>query len=194
MQSEKQESLSNLSDGVSLGLTLVFSVNRTVQIWSRVLGSTGTWFYGWMIFVGLAIQAWYYQVNLESQQAADLVSWEAMAWLSVMWYSIHGVVRSIQMARGVRFHSYDPGVGILHRLMSGWSPSAIALTSDLAIAVSFSCGLWLLACPILSGWYAGMLLWLVIGHSWQVARDARRRQIWHDAQVEADHWSQQIGS
>lgn len=193
MQPDKPESLSNISDGVNLGLMLVFSVSRTVQIWSRVPGSTGAWFYGWMILVGLGIQAWYYHANLEARQTMDLLGWEAMAWLSLMWFGVHGVVRSIHLARGLRFHSYDPGQGILHRLMPGWSFAASGLTSDLAVSVALSSGLWLIACPILSSWYAGMCFWLVIGHVWLVARDARRRQLWHDARIDADDWSQQIG-
>ena len=193
MQQEKNESLGDFSSGVNLALTVIFSVNRNVQIWSRVPGTTGGWFYGWMYFAGLAVQAWYYMANAQYLQRWDLVHFEFMARLSGIWFAVHGVARAIQLARGIRLHSYEPGVGVLQWALPNWPLWLVGLLSDLGVAIALSGGLWLLDSPIQSGWYAAMCVWLLLGHIWIHTRDARRRQIWHDSQIEADDWSQQIG-
>ncbi len=192
MPGEKQESLVSLKDGMIVGLTIIFSLSRTVQIWSRLPGTTGDWFYGWMFAVGIAISAWYYELNVQASQAIDFIEWRAMAILSGMWFGVHGVVRAIRQLQGVRFHSYEPGVGVLDRFLSRIAPQYAGVISDIATAFALGVVFRCMGCPIQSGWYFAMCFWIAIGNAWIVARDSRRKQMWVDSQVEATEWSHRI--
>ncbi len=192
MNESKQESFGTLSDGINLGLTLIFSVCRTVQIWSRVPGTTGNWFYGWMFAAGLALSAWYYEVNVEASQAMDFIAWKSMAVASVVWFGIHGVARALHQMRGLQFHSYEPGVGILARWISRLTPNHAGLISDLLVAVVLGISFKLLGSPIQSGWYFAMCVWLLIADRWIRFRDARQVQIYIDAQAQSEDWSRRV--
>lgn len=188
---QKQQNLIDISQGMTLVLIAIFSVNRSVQIWSRCLGSTGSWFYGWMFFVGLLLQAWYCQLNAHATSRADVISFETIAYVSVFWFAIHGVVRSFHFARGIRFHTYEPGYGVLQGMLPTLSVGSTALASDLTVAVGLSLLCWLIGSPILSGWYASICFWLIVGHLWINMSQSRRLQMWFDSQVESNRWSQQ---
>ncbi len=192
MEQDKQSSLSDFSFGVDVVLSAVFAVNRTVQIWSRAPGSTGTWFFAIYFVAGSLLQSWYYQVNVEASATSDLISQPVVIGLSLFWFSVHGLVHSWFVLRGQTFHSFDPGVGVLNRLFPKWSESSASLGSDLIVSMLLSTVLFLLRSPILSGWYASLCMWLFVSHYWLVARDSRRRQMWIDSQFEAEHWSEQL--
>lgn len=193
MQPDKPDGiLKDYQAGMNLALILMFSINRSVQIWSRVPGSTGSWFYGWLYFVGLGLQAWYYEVNGQATGYYDAIGWLTFAWFSVMWFGIHGVVRSFHFARGLRFHSYEPGRGIFDWMFPNWKPGSASLASDLAVSMALSIVLAIVRSPILSGWYAAMCLWLILAQVWIKASHSRRHQEWIDAKSEAERWSDQI--
>ena len=189
---QRQQNLIDLSQGMSLALIGIFAVNRTVQVWSRYPGSTGSWFYGWVFFVGLLLQAWYCQINTNAVNRADFVSIEVIAFVSILWFAIHGVIRSFHLLRGLRLHSYEPGQGVFHWMFPTWNSGFQALASDVITAVLLSIWLWLIGSPVLSSWYTFVCFWLLIGHCWGAASQARRRQIWIDSQVESENWSHQI--
>ena len=192
MQQDKQQNLADFNQGVSLALIAIFSVNRSVQLWSRSLGSTGGWFFGWMYFVGLMLQAWYYQANSHFSGSEDFVTWEAFAAVNIIWFSIHGVVRAFHKTRRVPSHSYDPGVGILQSVFPSWSAGTVAVASDLTVAVFLSIVLRMIESPILSGWYAAMSFWLLVGHVWMRTSRAYRYQVYINTKAEAEQWSNQI--
>lgn len=192
MDQEQQKSLRDIGTGLNLVLGTLFSISRTVQIWSRMPGTTGTWFFGFYYFVGSLMQTWYCRVNEETLGRTDLVSQSSIMGLSLIWFSIHGVIRGGQFLRGTRFHSFDPGVGILSLLNPKWNANTVSLASDLLVATALSLFLWLLRSPILSGWYASLCVWLVLAHCWILARDTRRMQAWTNSEQEAAYWSEQL--
>ena len=192
MEQDKQQSLADFNQGVSLTLIGIFSVNRSVQLWSRSLGSTGGWFFGWVYLVGLAIQGWYYQANVHGSGTEDFVKWEAFVSANIIWFAIHGVVRAFHVSSGIRSHSYDPGVGILQSILPTWSAGSVAIASDLAVAIFLSVSLRLIDSPILSGWYAAMCFWLLVGHVWMRTSRAYRYQGYINTKSEAEQWSNQI--
>ncbi len=192
MENQKQESLVDFSTGMTLALTVVFSVSRSVQIWSRVPGSTGSWFYGWMFVVGLGINVWYYQANVQACQARDFIGLAYVAEASIAWFGVHGIVRLFNNRGTVPSHSYEPGVGILFWLMPALSASTVAIVSDLCVALLLGCVLSLLGSPIQAGWYFAMCFWLSLGHLWIKSRDARNCRVWRDTQYEAEYMSQKI--
>ena len=191
MEQEKQQ-LRDMANGSNLALMLMQGVNRSVQIWSRVPGTTGTWFFGLLFFQGMLIQAWYYQVNVVASKAPDSIPISVSFGLSLIWFAYHGVKRNIYRANGMRFHSYDPGIGILYRAFPNWQPATIDIASDLSVAIALSLLMLVAGSPIQSGWYRGMCIWLVVIHLWNHARDFRRLRALEDAQLEAAYWSEQV--
>lgn len=192
MDQDKQQPLRDFSMGMNIALSAIFAVNRTVQIWSRTPGTTGTWFFAIYFVAGSIIQSWYCQVNEEAAAHRDLIPYVAIAGLSLFWFSVHGIIHAWLVLRGKRFHSFEPGVGILNSMFPNWSSASASLGSDLIVAMCISISLLLLQSPILSGWYAALCIWLLVSHYWLVARDARRQQTWVDSQFEAENWSEQI--
>ena len=138
------------------------------------------------------MQAWYCEVNAIASMKLDWIPPSALLGLSLIWFSVHGLTRAWHSIHGAQFHSYESGIGILARLFPGWSDGSQAIASDLCVSMAMSLVLWLFQSPILSGWYAAMCMWLILGHLWVYARDARRRQSWIDSQTEAEIWSEQI--
>ena len=192
MQQEQQPPLRDLSIGMSICLSTMSALNRTVQIWSRKPGTTGSWFFAVYFIFGSLIQSWYCQVNEDAGLYRDWVPRVAILGLSLVWFAVHGIAHAWFCILGFQFHSYDPGEGILDSLFAKWSSPSATLASDLIVSMVMSIALLLLQSPILSGWYAAMCIWLLFVHFWLVARDAHRKQIWVDSQVEADTWSKQI--
>lgn len=190
MGQQKQESLADMSAGIGIALSLLFGVNRTVQIWSRQPGTTGTWYFGFYYFVGAMFQAWYCELNLYASMRSDQIPPHFIIGMSVVWFAVHGISRACFFLRGVRFHSYDPGIGFLAPLCPPtWRCDNVGLLSDLTTAIGLSLAFRFFASPILSGWFAAMSVWLIVAHAWSHARDERMQIARDDAQIEAQQWS-----
>lgn len=189
---DNQKYLHDLNQGAGIAIIAISGVSRSVQLWSRIPGSCGTWYFGWVYLVGLFIQGLHYQLSVLATTRFDRVPLTSTACLAIFWLSVHSIAGSIYRNRGLRFHSYEPGAGILHCWFPAGRSSAIALGSDLVTAVGFSSVLWVLNSPIQSRWYAWMCVWLIVGHMWIQHRDHRRRMTWEDSQFESEHWSEQI--
>jgi len=189
MQPQKQDQLCDMSTGFNIALMLLFSVNRTVQIWSRVPGTTGTWFLGLYFFFGGMLQTWYCGVNEQASMRTDSIPPCFVLGLSIIWFAVHGIVRGYQFLQGTRFHSYEPGQGVLAPFLPSWQSDSVGFASDAVTAVGLSLAFALFASPGLSGWYASMCFWLIVAQLWSHARDRRMQQARIDAQVEAEQWS-----
>lgn len=192
MNQEPQSPVRDLGFGVDIALSAMLAVNRTVQIWSRCPGTTGTWYFALYFVGGSILQSWYCEMNRLASNSSDLIPQAFVAVASLLWFCVHGVLHTFQLARGRTFHSYDPGSPVLGRLFPAWSEESASLGSDLIVAMLLSIAFLILQSPILSGWYAAMTMWLVVTHTWITFRDARRRQIWIDSQFEAEYWSDHL--
>ncbi len=190
-ETDPKQQLRDLSNGMALTISAIFAVNRTVQIWSRIPGTTGPWFFGWLLPIGMCIQGYYYQVNVSTTRE-DVMPFGFVVGLTLIWLCIHGVKHSLFRQHGLNFHSYEPGSGVLYGMAPRWSLSKFNLASDLFVAAGLSLCLHLLGCPILGQWYAFICVWLPLGQLWIHARDSHRRRKWMDAQIEAQDWSEQL--
>lgn len=181
-----------LRGGVALAIFLIFSVTRSVQLFSRVPGTTGPWFFGITFWIGLAIQLYYYQANVEASGRFDAIPEQLLIATQFGWLVVHWMVRAKNRFQGVRLHSYEPGLGVMNRLLPNWHLDWMGVTSDIAVAAVLGGTCMLLDCPILGSWYFAMIPWLLIGQAFIYGRDSLRVQRMEDAQIEADVWSQRF--
>lgn len=190
---QDQKPIVSMSEANGMLVLTLCCVNRTVQIWSRSLGSTGPWFFTIMFPVGSTIQWWYCAVNEIRFQSSDSFPLWAVGGMGLMWLCAHGVARAFAKQQGVDFHSYEPGSGVLNWAFRNWSPGVANLLSDVTVALFLSILFGITGSPHLSGWYLAMVLWLVVVHGWSWIGERRRYQHWVDAQQEARRWSQRVG-
>ena len=192
MEVDKQQQQQHLRNTLGLTLGLMFSVNRTVQIFSRRIGSTGNWYYGVFLLVGVGVQIYYCEVNAQLSETRDTISVLVMIMATIIWNAAHSMGRLIQRVNGQATHSYDSGIGILASWFPTWQPSIVSLVSDLAVATTVGACCYLLGSPILGGWYLSVAIWLIAAECFLSVRDRVRGQRMVDARAEAEYLSRQV--
>lgn len=181
-----------LKGGVSLVIFMIFSVTRSVQLFSRLPGTTGPWFFGITFWIGLAFQLYYYQANVEASGRFDAIPDMLIIYPQIAWLVVHWAMRQLTRLKGYRHHSYEPGLGVLHRILPNWQADWMGLASDIVVALSMGGICYLLDCPILGIWFLAMIPWLLLAFALIQGRDNIRMQRMDDARIEADDWSQRI--
>ncbi|MCA9217974.1 MAG: hypothetical protein KDB27_33115 [Planctomycetales bacterium] len=182
----------SIADGITLALMIVFSLTRTVQLFSRLPGTVGPWFLSVFYIVGLSIQLYYCEMKAATTGVLDLVPTTLFLSVCILWHFVHGVFRRLAVAKGAVFHSYEPGLGVLCYLYHGWKLWQIGLISDLAVASTLSFVFYVLRCPHLSSWYLSMIPWLLVGQAYLFVRERFERQTVNDAQIESQIQSQKL--
>lgn len=193
MQSHKAETPQEpFQDGYAMLMCLLFAVTKTVQLFSRRPGTTGTWFFGFVFWIGFGIQLLYYQANVEATGRFDAVPEKAFLLIHIGWFLFHRVRRFFEPRRRGRVHSYDPGVGILRNAFPNWSLGAANFASDAIVSGLMFLACFYGGCPILAGWYFYMPIWLLLEGACSQFRLDYQRQRLDDAQVEADAWTKML--
>ena len=98
----------------NLALGLIHCANSTVRIASRIPGTTGTWYLGIYFFIGVLIQFFFYEL-CEASAIPDQVPPTMVIGMSLVAFSLHGMIGSWHRFHGVPFHSYEPGLAILSK-------------------------------------------------------------------------------
>jgi len=108
---EQQESdfVRDFSKHVNWALVAMFAASTPAQIWSRVPGSTGGWFFGFFFVGGFVMQLLYIEIKSSVIGRYDAVSFAAVLGLSLIWFGLHGVRRTYLRSKGLHLHSYDTG-------------------------------------------------------------------------------------
>ena len=173
-------------------IILIFGVTRTVQLFSRVPGTTGSWFFGMAFWIGFGIQLFYYQVNVQSSGQFDAIPDRLFVYAIIGWLILHAVCRSHNRSKGMRCHSFSPGLGIFYRWLPNTPEHRIGLISDMATAALLGALGYFFGCPILGSWYLSMTIWLLMAQGCLHARDRYRTQRMDDARIETDAWTRQL--
>ncbi|MCA9194634.1 MAG: hypothetical protein KDB03_22840 [Planctomycetales bacterium] len=189
---EQTQPAQDLQGGFALLVFLIFSVNRSVQVFSRIPGTTGLWFFAFFFWFGLGIQAYYYYANVQALARLDAIPEMWFVYTQIAWLQVHTLMRFVTWLRGYRLHSYEPGLGLLHRVLKRWDADWMGLASDVLVAGALGVACHAMDCPIHSGWYFAMIPWLIIGKIVISARDQLRLQRMQDTQIEASVWSQRL--
>lgn len=185
MKNHQQE----LQNGWALVMVLIFSVTRTVQLFSRVPGTCGMWHFGVIYVLGFVIQLLYYQMNVEASGQLDAIPDAVFIFGNLGVLMFHNLAGWWRWSKGYRCHSWCSGLGVLHRFMPRSSDTAVAVISDILVAALLSGICYLFACPILSGWYLSMIGWCLLAQGVLAARKSFQLQRLDDAQFESDAWS-----
>lgn len=181
-----------LQGGVGLAIFAIFSVTRSVQLFSRLPGTTGPWFFGVFFWIGLFIQLWYYQANVQASGRFDAIPDMLIIYLQFAWLVVHWGWRKWTWLKGYRLHSYEPGLGVLHRVLPTWPAEWMGLASDIFVAAALGGICYLANCPILGSWYLAMIPWLLIAQAVIQGRDYMRMQRMDDARIESDEWTRRL--
>ena len=179
MDVDKQQQ-QHLRNALSLAMGLIFSVNRTVEVFSRVAGSTGDWYFGIFLLIGVSVQLYFCEVNAQVSGTPDLIPVHVMIMATIVW-SVHSICRLIRRADGRQQHSYDMGVGILEAWLIAWPPRLVDVLSNAVVAAVIGGCCHLLKSPILGRWYFSVGIWLVATDGFLAVRDRLRGQRMVDA-------------
>ena len=79
-----QETSKDLKAGMDLVMLLIFSVTRSVTLYSRILGSTGPFYY-LIYWIGVLIQAYYCHVNVMAYGRMDAMPFTALLLINFVW-------------------------------------------------------------------------------------------------------------
>ena len=181
-----------MQNSSNLLLLAISGVSRTVQIWSRQIGSCGPWFFGWVFVAGEVLRAIHYQFSVAATGHFDSVPFVVVSSAGVFWLLCHLLARKASEMKGQLFHSYEPGVSYLQAVLPQGHVPSLCLAGDLAVAASLSGLLWLCSSPVQASFYGWTCLWVVIGHGWIELRQHRRIVAFKDRQIETERWSEHI--
>lgn len=192
---EQQDSdfVRDFSKHLNLVLVAMFAASTPAQIWSRIPGSTGGWFFGFFYVGGFAMQLLYIEIKTAAIGRYDAMPFTATFGLSLFWFGLHGVRRTYLRSKGRHLHSYDPGQGILGPVYPHLPNWLSALISDLTVAVAFGIFFHLADSPVQHDWFVWVVVpSLVISQSWVKSREAFMHQRHVDAAAGAKYYADTI--
>lgn len=189
-QPNQQNFIRDFSNSWDIALLAMFSVTTTVQLWSRLPGSTGRRFYGFYLLAGTVLQILYVQFNTQATGKPDWVSLYITIGISLCWFSIHCLRQNYQRFRGICKHSHDPGTGILTRIYPSLPANHCTFISDITAAIGIGLFLHAAASPHLANWFFYIVVpSLIVAQLWASARLRYQRQRFIDANEEADYYT-----
>lgn len=189
---EMKDTNQDMQNGFAIVAALIFSVTRTVHLFSRWPGSCGMWHFGVFFVIGFVIQLFFYQMNVEATGQFDAIDERILIFGSLGLLGFHNLAGWWYWFKGHRGHSWSSGVGILYRLMPKLDETTVTIISDLVVAVWLAATLYLFECPILASWYFSMIFWCLIAHGIQSMRHGIQMQRLQDAQIEQRGWSNEV--
>lgn len=188
-----QETSKDLKAGMDLVMLLIFSVTRSVTLYSRMLGSTGPYYF-LIYWIGVLIQAYYCHVNVIASGRMDAMPFSALLLINFAWLMIHIVKGRFNAQNGERLHSFDPGIGVLaaYSWTRSWRGWQVNVVSDIVTALNLGGFFFLTGSPVLGSWYVAMIVWILIEHLFLYARDTLQMQRMHNAKIETQHLSDRL--
>lgn len=193
-QPDNKQFMREFSGSINIALILMFSISTDAQIWSRWIGSTGGWFFGPYFLAALIMKALYGTIKLTVTGMPDSIDIATVVYASLMWFSMHGIVRALRQAFGGHVHSHDPGIGVFAFAYPGLPLWMSSLLSDLTVTITLILSFHYLDCPIQRDWFAWIVLpSIVLSQAWVQARHGYLHQRYVDAAAEAHQYAGTIG-
>ena len=176
--------------GFAILLTGLLTIGQSVQVFSRIPGTSGPLFILAHLF-GMLAQVAFYEVCVEAN-GRDLIGIAVPIGLQIVWL-ICGIVSAFRLRqRGFETELNQLGVGILYRQMANQSAAAIGFTSDMLVSVGFTTICFLCQSPILARWYLVVTLGLLFTHLWMDWRQRTEMNRLNNARSRARHWTNRL--
>ena len=169
--------------------TLLLSICRTVQVFSRQPGTCGPLAY--LVWpVGVFFQICYYTANVDATGSVDWFGLELLLGIQLFWL-LCGVPFAIyyRFFRNAEFSFYDSGFGILQLPFQKKDLASINFMSDFAVAGLLSTFFYLVDSPIIGSWYRAMILWVIFAHAWSHASGNFQMMRFRQTQSYATYWA-----
>jgi len=183
-----KEQVESARFGLGVFLMFIFTIGRSVQLFSRVPGTSGPGLVLASLF-SILTQVWYYQMNVDASGSSDSIAIEWVFLVQIVWF-LYCVCATIwNQLPGYGLDLTDIGVGIFRRWLPNSENSVVGFVSDMALAIGLACFFFAFDSPILGGWYRAMVVWLLIGHVWLKARNDIELQRIKNARSRAEYWS-----
>ena len=181
-----------MQTGFTVMVSTIFAVIRTVQIFSRIPGTTGGAFFGIYLVIGWVIQLFYVQMNIEASGRMDAMPELLWFWGPFAWLVVHRCCYFRNRFRGRVVHSASEGIGILYRWLPAWSVGSVGLASDILVALVMGLIFHLTDNPILGSWYIAMIVWLIVAHAITLGWMHMQMERFDDAQIESEAWNTRL--
>lgn len=189
-----KEEVKSARNGVGGFLIAGLAVCRTLQVFSRVPGTTGLYSQlAWL--AGATIQGFYLFGHTEKYGRIDRISFESILTLQYLWWLVGVGIAVWSSRRRTANARLYPGRGIF---FAHWMRDDFAgLGSDAVIGIGLIVLFRVFGCPTLANWYSVILGWTVLchallfGHELWIRlriRAAKRRSAYWNKQVRGRHY------
>lgn len=184
-----KEEIKSARNGIGGFLIAGLTVCRTLQVLSRVPGSSGLYLnLAWV--AGATIQGFYLYGHVQKYGRLDAISFEAFLILQYFWWLADVAVRvwfSRKRAASGRLYQ---GRGVF---FGHWMRDDVAgLASDLVVGLGLILFFRLFACPTLANWYSVILGWTVFCQGFMFARELWIRLRIRAARRRAAYWQKDV--
>ncbi|APZ93411.1 hypothetical protein [Fuerstiella marisgermanici] len=190
-QSEEfvKEEIKSFRNGIGGFLIAGLTVCRTLQVFSRIPGSSGLWLnLAWI--AGAAIQGFYLSGHVQKYGRVDVISFEAFLTFQYLWWLVDVAIRiwfSRKRSRPARLYQ---GRAIFFR---HWMRDDIAgVASDVVVGVGMITFFRVLACSTLANWYSVILGWTVFCQGFLLARELWIRLRIRATRRRAAYWQKDV--
>ena len=184
-----KEEIKNARNGIGGFLIAGLAVCRTLQVFSRIPGSSGLWLsLAWM--AGTVIQGFYLYGHVQKYGRIDAIPFEAFLTLQYLWWLADVAVRiwlSRKQSKPARLYQ---GRGVFFR---HWMRDDIAgPASDVVVGLGLILFFRLFGCPTLANWYSVILGWTVFCQGFLFAHELWLRLRIRAARRRATRWQKDI--
>ena len=177
--------------GLGLLLIAVFTIGQSIQVFSRVPGTSGPIFI-LAHLISVLLQVVYYTANVDAIGQSDSIGIVIPIAAQTIWL-VYNIIALIQWRlRGIEAEINQLGVGTLYRWMNGRSAAEVGFASDMFFGTAITACCFLLSSPILGNWYLVATLGLLFAHLWMDFRQRREMQRFKNAKSRAEEWSYRI--
>ncbi|MCA9178415.1 MAG: hypothetical protein KDB14_28335 [Planctomycetales bacterium] len=187
-----KDEIKSARNGIGAFMILGFSLARSIQVFSRVPGSSGLYFQlAWTI--GVALQGFYLAGHVEIHGRVDAVPFEYLLILQGACWLVSFFILAVHWTLSTRPpHDKAMGRGLLTRHLPGLSEQKGGIVSDVAVGGLLIVLLLALRCPVQAACYRFMLGWTLCCHLAIYLRDAQYRWRIRTAHRRAARWRDDV--
>ncbi len=186
-----KDEMKSARTGLGLLLLTIFTLGRSVQVFSRIPGTVGPAFL-LAHLVSMFVQYWFYVGTVEHSGETDMIGIGWIIGAQFVWFA-YGVCQTFRFRRlGIDVEFKDLGIGILQTRYPQMTMAQSGVLSDLSIAGAIMLVLFAFGSPISGVWYLVMIFALLFAHAWMEFRHRDGMQRMKDAKTRAQEWVQKL--
>ena len=186
----KQE-IQSVRDGLGMFLIATHTLAQSVQLFSRVPGTSGPLFVVAQLFC-IVGQFLFYEARVDAGGQADVIGIGIWFYIQLIWFVYGFIATFIWRARGLEVDIIELGIPVLCRRFPKANYATVAFCSDMLVAGLLTAVFYLTGSPILGDWYCVTAFVLLINHKWMYWREQTEKRRFMDAQKRARQWSRRL--